>query len=264
MAKEVETKKGADVVDKKLIDEAVAFINETAIKSVYQGSIEIGEYILKKFFDNDIKLASSRNPKKQTSFNALCARDDLSLDPTSLSGMVRVASQERFLSEKNVDTASLTYTHKKSLIKLENGNEKIKLIKSCIKGNWSTRFLDEKIREKIDEDISNRSPSLIQTTKRYIGQVTKTLETINISELETDDETLNKMSANRRKKLVNNLKELKTKFEKISEISKDIPFSCDDLLNELTAIEKKPKKNQPKPGVVHKGKKSKLLRRDRS
>ena len=66
---------GTDMVtaiDQKLIDESVKFINDTIVKTIYKGSLEIGKYLLEKFFDNDIKLASSRNPRKSDSFQQLC------------------------------------------------------------------------------------------------------------------------------------------------------------------------------------------------
>ena len=80
-------------VDQKLVDQAVVYINETIIETSYKGSIQIGGYILEHFFNNDINLACSRAPNKSVSFTELCKRDDLGVHPTTLSRMVRVASQ---------------------------------------------------------------------------------------------------------------------------------------------------------------------------
>ena len=94
------------VDNEKLIDDAVQFINEKANETLYKGSIEIGEYILEHFFNGDPKLASSKNPKKQQSFNKLCDRNDLIVHPNQLGLMVRVASQEKYFIEKEIDTTA--------------------------------------------------------------------------------------------------------------------------------------------------------------
>ena len=55
------------VLDDAQIDEAVAFINERVASHVYRGSLEIGEYVLVRFFNNDIRLAGSKNGHKSIS-----------------------------------------------------------------------------------------------------------------------------------------------------------------------------------------------------
>jgi len=107
-------------VDKDLVDKAVKLINEKASKTVYKGYLEIGEYLLLNFFNNDIKEASSKNRKKAVSFQELRKRPDLEVHPSSLSRMVRVASQERYFIQRNVNTDGLSYSHKIELIKLDN------------------------------------------------------------------------------------------------------------------------------------------------
>ena len=45
--KAVKKKEPVEVIDQALVDKSIKFINEKANESVYKGSIEIGEYILK-------------------------------------------------------------------------------------------------------------------------------------------------------------------------------------------------------------------------
>ncbi len=52
--------------------------------------------------------------------------------PEALSVMVRVAAQEKFFLEKNLDTASLSYSHKAELVKLPNDDKKVKFVKSVM------------------------------------------------------------------------------------------------------------------------------------
>jgi len=251
MAKEdvnKETNLSSVVVDEKLIDDAVAFINETANKTIYKGSIEIGEYILKHFFKNNIELASSKNPKKLLSFNKLCEREDLAIHPNRLGLMVRVASQERFLTEKNVTIKGLTYTHRATLVKLNNNKQKITTIEKCIKEEWSTRELDEEITRIIQGLPSSTNLSVIRTTKKYITKVDNVLKAVEDSSLDIKDEELSKMSEKQRNDLEKYLTELKTKLEDTVKKSGDITTGCDGLLARLTEVAKEKKANPPKRG----------------
>jgi len=235
-------------VDEKLIDEAVAFINETANKTIYKGSIEIGEYILENFFGGDLKIASSKNPKKVSSFNKLCEREDLTVHPNRLGLMVRVASQERFLVEKKVNTEGLSYTHKATLVKLDNNKKKTNTIEKCIEKKWSTRELDDEIKRLIQGLPASTNLSIIRTTKRYITKVDDVLKAVEDSSLDISDDELSKMSDKKRKDLENYLKELKTKIDDTVKKSDDIKTDCDGLLTKLTQVAKEKKANPPKLG----------------
>ena len=74
-------------VDPQLVDDAVVFINNTVAEKVFTGSLEIGAYVLKVFFNNDITLAASQGKNKPVSYTALCSRPDLALRHATLSGM---------------------------------------------------------------------------------------------------------------------------------------------------------------------------------
>ena len=91
------------VVNDQLVESSVKFINEKIVETVLQGSIEIGDYVLKHFFNDDIELASSPDPYKAASYSALCCHPDLGVSRPTLSKMVRVAAQERFLIASNLD-----------------------------------------------------------------------------------------------------------------------------------------------------------------
>ena len=63
-----------ELVDKKLVEEAVEWIKQTAVEPAKKAMVEVGEYILKKFFQDDVELAKSKNPFKNASFRALADR----------------------------------------------------------------------------------------------------------------------------------------------------------------------------------------------
>ncbi len=242
----IKEKNVTKTVDETLIDSAVGFINEIANKTIYKGSIEIGEYILEHFFGNDIKLASSKNPKKLSSFYKLCERQDLTVHPNRLGLMVRVASQERYLVEKKVNTEGLSYTHKATLVKLDNTKIKIKTIQKCIEKKWSTRELDDEIKILIQGLSSSTSPSLIRTAKKYITKVDDVLKAVNDSSLDIEDGELFKMSDKKRKELENYLNQLKTKIGDTVKKTGDISTGCDELLAKLADVAKEKKANPPK------------------
>jgi hypothetical protein len=228
---DVETK-----VDEDLVDDAVVFINETAQKTIYAAYLEIGEYILKYFFNDDIKLAASRNPKKETSFNALCEREDLEVHPNRLGIMVRVASQDRFLTDKEIETKALSYTHKSKLAKLDDNEEKLKVIKQCIEEGWSTRKLEDYVKKITDGGSNQRTPSLIQKTSGFIKKVEGFLN-VDVTVLNFDDDgELSQMDEGKRGKLEEKLKSLKEMIGKNAEKSKTISDGCDALLSKLAKI----------------------------
>ena len=79
--------------DTALIDEAVLFIDERFAAHVYHGYLEIGKYMLEKFFNNDIQLAGSRNAKKPVSYYVLCRRMDRMKTNTSESLHIVIGPQ---------------------------------------------------------------------------------------------------------------------------------------------------------------------------
>ena len=123
-------------------------------------------------------MASSKNPKKQQSFNKLCERDDLIVHPNQLGLMVRVASQEMFFGEEKIDVKTLSYTHKATLVKVEDKSKKADMVKECIIEKWTTRQLEDTIKKYLNTLPSLSKPSLIRTAKKYITKIDDVLKTV--------------------------------------------------------------------------------------
>ncbi|MFH0725186.1 MAG: hypothetical protein V2B19_02340 [Pseudomonadota bacterium] len=235
-------------VDYKTINAAVQFINEKANETLYKGSIEIGEYLLKTFFNGDIKMAASKNPKKLASFNKLCERPDLLVKSNTLGIMVRVASQEQYFINKQIDTKELSYTHKASLVKLDNDSKKITILNKCIKNKWTTREFETEIKIELSKLTSNPKYSLIRTTKKYITKIDDVLKSVDDTTLDFDTDELSKMSDKRRHELSKYLNDLKVKVEVNRNKSKEISENCDKILEQLTMVDEEKKANFPKRG----------------
>lgn len=143
----------ADEPDGQLVDQTIRFITRRfnlAAKSFE----EIGERILKDFFDDDPERVSSRNPKKENSFRALCNHPDLPFSPTTLSNMVRIVLDRRFLADQGVDVTSLSQSCRVELLKLPEGPEKIMLAERAVRENLSVRALRALVDEIRYQDSS--------------------------------------------------------------------------------------------------------------
>lgn len=220
--------------DQKLVDDAVKFINEKANETVYKGSIEIGEYILKEFFDNDIEKAQSKNPTKKVSFNKLCEREDLVVHPNTLAKMVKVVCQEKFFLDEKLDTTTMSYTHKASLVKMPMDMRKITMAKQCIEECWPTRKLDEEIQKALDSLKNPQNNSLIRTTQKCIKKIENVIEIVDSSDFSYKHKELSNMDENKRDKLLQEIKTLqdKIKMTNLNEVSQ----KCNKLIKALEKI----------------------------
>ncbi|OGL47072.1 MAG: hypothetical protein A2161_20250 [Candidatus Schekmanbacteria bacterium RBG_13_48_7] len=164
-------KKPAETEEMDLIDQAVRFINERVAETYIRTSIEIGEYILTYFFNDDIELASSKNPRKSKSYQLLCKRGDLQVHHSTLTIMVRVAVQERLFKQENIDTSRLSYSHRAELIKITDPAEKISLAQLCIDQQLSTRALKALLskRSKKSEGIQELNSG--ELSKHYLDSI---------------------------------------------------------------------------------------------
>ncbi len=124
--------------DQKILDEAVDFINRK-LNEVSRSMIDIGEYLLDKFFDGDPKKVKSRSPRKGVSLRKLAERDDLDMSFSSLSNAVNLAVQEELLKEK--ESEYLTESHRVLLLSVGDEDEKMKYADQVIEEQMSRREL---------------------------------------------------------------------------------------------------------------------------
>ena len=215
-------------IDPALIDKSVEFINNALSKTIFKGSLEIGNYLLKNFFEDDIKLASSKNPHKPVSFQELCKRDDLGVHPSTLSRMVRVASQERYLIDGKANVDDLTYSHKLELIKLPNDKKKLKLVERCHNLKMSCRKLSENIFKTRQKKRGMIEPSPL----KLISNVDKLIEGTQIPTLLSKPDKLESMRPKTRTEIRERTSNL---LQKMTTITKE----CNALITTLDDIEKK-------------------------
>ncbi|MGD9731489.1 MAG: hypothetical protein AB7U45_04835 [Desulfamplus sp.] len=218
-----------DPTRKDNVEAAVHFINEKLNEYVYKGSIEIGDYVLKHFFDNSIELATSRKPNKPESYNNLCASGALAVDAKQLSIMVRVAAQEKFFVEKEIDTTGLSYTHKACLVKIFDENIKKSLIKDCIANNWTTKTLDEAIGKHLRPEHEKNLVDMTTNSLSKIEIVSKFLDDNNINDKITE---LDNMDKRAKKAYMKKVEQLKGKVDVSISKLQMLSSNCDTILQQ--------------------------------
>ncbi len=153
-----------------IVTEAVNHINTIIGDNLVNTAIQIGNYVLEKFYGNNIEDAKSRSPVKQNSFRKLQNHPDLKIHYKTLNQMVNVAIQENLLlKELGEDQVKmLTYSHKIELLPLKD-EIKIEYAKKCIEEHLSINGLRKAISSKtVKNDNKENYQAIIQhTLDRY-------------------------------------------------------------------------------------------------
>ena len=236
-------------VDPALIDRSVKFINKTIIATSYKGSLEIGEYLLEHFFDNDIEKASSRNPHKPLSFQKLCKRDDLGVHPSTLSRMVKVASQEKYFVQEKTDTKGLTYSNRLEFTKLPNDKKKLKLVEKCIKEEMSFNTLSARISKK-SKGLTPLPPL------KLISNVDKLFEGTQLPALLSTPDKLERLRSTTRTQMKEKANTLLNKMETLKNDCNSLITTLDKI-DEKKQLEKEQKEREKEERRVKREKKKK-------
>ncbi|MBI5591036.1 MAG: hypothetical protein HY881_11200 [Deltaproteobacteria bacterium] len=190
------------------IDEAVNCINELVGNKLYETAIEVGNYVLKTFFKDDINEVKSKNPNKLQSFKKLCERSDLKIHPKHLNQMVHVAAQEKILIAGKVN--QLGYSLKVELLKIQDDKLKIKTAKK-----WIVKPLTITEAKKYIASLIESSPAvsdLIPLSSPFLEQLKTISEWTGNEELEGKLEGL---SINKIKKIKDHIDAFLEKYEPV-------------------------------------------------
>ncbi len=238
----------AEVIDVN-IDEAVKEINDLVGNKLYETAIAVGDYVLKTFFNDDIKEVQSKNSKKLMSFNKLCDRSDLKVHPKHLNQMVQVAAQEKILIAAEAN--KLGYSLKVELLKIHDDTLKTKTAKKWTSKPVTIAEAKKYISSLLEESNSSVS-ALIPINTLFIDQL-KT-----ISEWTENDELAGKLeglSINKIKKIKEQVDLFLEKYEPVKNKIDIVKDKIDPIYEtKLKAEEDKaaepPKKRGRKPKQV--------------
>jgi hypothetical protein len=134
-----------DETDRK-IRKAVLYINSKKNDAIHV-LVEIGNYILQEFYDDDLAKYRNRAPRKGVSVRKLAEEKDINMSYRSLCNAVNLAIQERRFFRHNDVFRSLTESHKLLLLSIDDDAEKIYTAKRVIENKWSVRTLREVLIE---------------------------------------------------------------------------------------------------------------------
>jgi len=132
----------------QLVEDACSHITSTLERTLFKGMIEVGQYVLKTFFDNDPKVARSRSRKKGASFRLLtdrCDTDALPVGKSWLFNAVGLAIKDVELEGKSDAYAQLTPTHKVKLLPVKNPEDVDQLAQQVLEEGLTTRQLQERV-----------------------------------------------------------------------------------------------------------------------
>jgi len=147
-------------VEQKKFDEAVVFINDK-LNTAARSMIDIGQYLLRQFFNNDPRLVQEHYSVKQgLSLRKLSQRPDLDVSYASLSNAVQLAVQEERVFKQLPNPAIITETHKLLLLQVNDDEAKLRYADVIHQQHLSTRALRELLIE--DKIIMPRGRPTLQ------------------------------------------------------------------------------------------------------
>lgn len=127
-------------------DAAVKFVNER-VESEAANLVEIGAYLLKNFFEDNIEEARSQVPNKELSIHTLAERDDINMSYSRLSRCLNLSVQEKDLGTL-ATSQELTASHKILLLAVEKVADKKKYVKAVESKKMSVRALRDQLVEE--------------------------------------------------------------------------------------------------------------------
>jgi hypothetical protein len=178
--------------DDQLIDETVAKINELVGDNLLKTATDVGSYILKHFYGDNIEEAMSKNPHKHNSYRKLQDRLDLKIHYKTLNQMVNITIQERFLvgrlTEEKVKL--LSYSQRVELLP-RNQDTKLTLAQKCIEENLTIKQMRAAISKNKTKPVSGKKkfidPFIHDVIAKYsVNNITdKDFEKLPIGKIET-------------------------------------------------------------------------------
>jgi hypothetical protein len=134
---------GCDEVDVQLVEDAVRHIRTVVASTVYKGAVDVGEFVLERFFGGDVDRVTSRSTRKSASFRSLaerCGTQELPISKTWLHSAVGVALMRRALPE-GAAFRLLPPSHQAILLAAREPVEIEKLAQRALAGKLSAREL---------------------------------------------------------------------------------------------------------------------------
>jgi len=150
-----------DGVDEQLVEDAVRHIRMVVASTVYKGAVDVGEFVLDRFFGGDVERVTSRSPRKSASFRSLaerCGTQELPISKSWLHSAVGVALVRRALPE-GAAFRLLPPSHQAILLAAREPSEIEKLAQRALEGKLSARELRRTVHVEIPRRTRRASRS---------------------------------------------------------------------------------------------------------
>lgn len=163
--------------EQALLEEATAWIRTKIAETVKLGALQVGEYVLARFFGNDPQLVKSKDPNKSASFRALaakCGTAELPISKTWLNNAVRIALMTRILPEGARAFRSLPPSFQESLLPISDPGKVEHLARQAAARGLTFRKLRQLVaEEQAAEGARSRAkpslPRLLKTMERSVN-----------------------------------------------------------------------------------------------
>ena len=186
----------------KMLDEAAKVIMEKANAGA-QSIIEIGEYLLKTFFDDDINKVTDRASRKGISLRKLAEHPDMHLSLKTLSNAVRLAVLEK-TAFKDSEFKELSPSHKILLLNVADDEQRTNFANKVVLGKLSVRTLRTELgkagllseRGRPHGEVGSEVEKTISTFSDFYKPLEKLLknkieiETMDVSKISEDESNM--------------------------------------------------------------------------
>lgn len=156
-----------------LVDGAVLWLNQAVLTSGIHLASQVHRYVIDTFFAGNYAEFASPSRSKDTSFGALCRRDDLQLGESTLYRLVRIGEQVQHLSGEVAQ--ALTLTHHRALLPVTDAEQMQTLAQAAVQQDWSVAELAAQVKRLTPSKPGKAGRPPLPEAVKWLGGVARGL-----------------------------------------------------------------------------------------
>lgn len=166
----------AQKADSALVERAAEQIKDIVSKTLARGMDEVGQYLLREFYEDDPTLYHSSSPNKHASLTLLlerCETMDLPVSRTFLSNSLRIAAVTKGLP-RAAAFRQLPPSHRVELVRVRTPEKLERLATKAVEGRFTVQKLRKLVQREQDKDKGasargrKRSPEILKAVERCL------------------------------------------------------------------------------------------------
>lgn len=154
------------------VETMVLDVRKIVSQTLERGMEELGEYLLKNVFENDIGKVFSKNPYKGTSFSELARHPQNPLSRQRLAEAVRAAAFGREMEAMGVPRGALSFTHKIHIASIKDRAKRKKIVQKAHQSGWTVETTKKEIQRLVGP-TSSEDQRLGRILLRQMGELVK-------------------------------------------------------------------------------------------